>query len=94
MQWHEVVLKQIHQETFNYERKKLHCHKNGSGKHLPPPKVKRRYEESSASDALTPKKRGKMRTCLWACPLTPTPQPHLPSPCLCKINIRRSSKMA
>ena len=31
MQWHEVVLKQIHQETFNYERKKLHCHKKSVG---------------------------------------------------------------
>ena len=35
-----------------------------------------------------------MRTCLWACPLTPTPQPHHPSPCLCKINMRGSSKVA
>ena len=35
-----------------------------------------------------------MRTCLWACPLTPTPQPHHPSPCLCNINMRGSSKVA
>ena len=65
-------------------------HAGGSTEHLPRPKVKRRAKESSLGDALTPKKRktgfaGKMRTCLWACPLTPTPQPHLPSPCLCKI---------
>ena len=56
-------------------------------------------EESSPSDVLTPKKKktrlaGKMRTYLWACPLTPTPQPHLPSPCFCKIKICGSSKMA
>ena len=31
---------------------------------------------------------------LWACPLTPNPQPHLPSICLCKIKMRGSSKMA
>ena len=46
-------------------------------------------EESSPSDAFTPKKRktrlaGKMRTYLWACPLTPTPQPHLPFPTFVK----------
>ena len=74
-------------------------HAGGSTKHLPRPKVKRRDEESSPCDALTPKKRksgfaGKMRTYLWACPLTPTPQPHLPSPCLCKIKMCGSSKMA
>ena len=60
-------------------------HAGSSTKHLRPPKVKRRDEESSLSDALTPKKRktrlaGKMRTYLWACPLTATPQPHLPFP--------------
>ena len=58
----------------------------GSTKHLRPLKVKRRDEESSPSDALTPKKRktrlaGKMRTHLWVWPLIPTtahtPQPHL-----------------
>ena len=27
-------------------------------------------------------------------PLTPTPKPHHPSPCLCKINMRGSSKVA
>ena len=74
-------------------------HAGGSTKHLRPPKVKRRDEESSPSDALTPKKRktrlaGKMRTYLWACPLTPTPQPHLPSPYFCKIKVRGSRKMA
>ena len=61
-------------------------HAGGSTKHLRPPKVKRRDEESSPSDALTPKKRktrlaGKMRTHLWVWPLIPTtthtPQPHL-----------------
>ena len=56
--------------------------------------VKGRYEESSPSDASIPKERGKIRTCLWACPLTPTPRPHHPSPCLCKINMRGSSKVA
>ena len=74
-------------------------HAGGSTKHLRWPKVKRRDEESSPSDALTPKKRktrlaGKMRTNLWACPITPTPQAHLPAPCLCKIKMRESSKMA
>ena len=58
----------------------------GSIKHVRPPKVKRRDEESSPSDALTPKKRktrlaGKMRTHLWVWPLilttAHTPQPHL-----------------
>ena len=53
-------------------------HAGGSTKHLRPPKVKRLDEESSPSDALTPKIRktrlaGKMRTYLWACPLTPRP---------------------
>ena len=61
-------------------------HAGSSTKHLRPPKVKRRDEESSPSDALTPKKRktrlaGKMRTHLWVWPLIPTtthtPQPHL-----------------
>ena len=56
-------------------------------------------EESSPSDVLTPKKKktrlaGKMRTYLWACPLTPTPQPHLPSLCFCEIKVRGSRKMA
>ena len=60
-------------------------HAGGSTKHLPRPKVKRRDEESSLNDASTPKKRGKMRTYLWACPSIPTPQPHHPSPCLYKI---------
>ena len=45
-------------------------HAGGSTKHLRPPKVERRNEESSPSDALTPKKRktrlaGKMRTYLY-----------------------------
>ena len=61
-------------------------HAGGSPKHLRPPKVKRCDEESSPSDALTPKKRktrlaGKMRTHLWVWPFIPTtthtPQPHL-----------------
>ena len=56
--------------------------------------MKRRNKESSPSDALTPKKRDKIRTCLCACPLTPTPQPHLSAPCLCKIKMCRSIKMA
>ena len=52
-------------------------HAGGSTKHLRPPKVKRRDEESSPSDALTPKERktrsaGKMRTHLWVWSLIPT----------------------
>ena len=31
MRWHEVILKQAHQETFYYERKKLYCHKKSVG---------------------------------------------------------------
>ena len=74
-------------------------HVGGSIKHLRRLKVKRRDEESSPSDALTPKKRktrlaGKMRTHLWARPLTANSQPHLPFPCFCKIKMRGSSKMA
>ena len=74
-------------------------HAGGSTKHLRRLKVKRRDEESSPSDTLTPKKRktrlaGKMRTYLRACPLTATSQPHLPFPCFCKIEMRGSSKMA
>ena len=34
-----------------------------------------------------------MRTSM-SMPVSPHPQPHLPSPCLCKIKIRGSSKMA
>ena len=73
-------------------------HVGGSTKHLRRLKVKRRDEESSPSDALTPKKRktrlaGKMRTYLWARPLTANSQPHLPFPCFCKIKVRGSSKM-
>ena len=53
-------------------------HAGGSTEHFPRPKVKLLKEESSPSDASTPKKRktgfaGKMRTYIWACPLTPTP---------------------
>ena len=60
-------------------------HAGGCSKHLPRPEVKRRKEESSPKDALTRKKgethfAGKIRIYLWACPLTPTPQPHLSSP--------------
>ena len=74
-------------------------HAGGSTKHLPRSEVKRRKEESSLSDVLTPKKgktrfAGNMRTYLWVCLSTPSPHPHLPSPCLCKIKIRGSSKMA
>ena len=70
-------------------------HAGGSTKHFRWPKMKRRDEESSPSDVLTPKERktrlaGKMRTYLWACPLTPIPQPHLPSPCFCEIKVRGS----
>ena len=82
MQWRELALKQINQEMFDEERKKLPCynesvgsnillwsnyflficyHAGRSTKHLRRPKVKRRDEESSLSDPLTPKK-GK--TCL------------------------------
>ena len=77
------------------------CHLGDSSKHLRQPKVKHHDEESSPNDALAPKKgktrvAGKLRRYLWACPLTPTPhpQPHLPSPCLCKIKMHGSSKMA
>ena len=74
-------------------------HVGGSIKHLRRLKVKRRDEESSPSNALTPKKRktrlaGKMRTHLWARPSTANSQPHLPFPCFCKIKMRGSSKMA
>ena len=74
-------------------------HPGGSTKHLRPPKVEGRNENSSPRDVLTPKKKktrlaGKMRIYLWACPLTPTPQPHLPFPRFCKIKVRGSSKMA
>ena len=60
-------------------------HAGSSAKHLRPPKVEGRNEESSPNDVLTPKEKktrlaGKMRTYLWACPLTPTPQLHLPFP--------------
>ena len=56
----------------------------GSTKHLRRSKAERRGEESSPSEALTPKRRksrlaGKMRTYLWACPLNPTPHPPTPS---------------
>ena len=78
-------------------------HAGSSTKHLRPPKVKRRDEESSPSDALTPKKRktrlaGKMRTHLWVWLSIPTstqtPQPHLPLPWFCKVKMCGSSKMA
>ena len=74
-------------------------HAGGSTKHLPRSEVKRRKEESSLSDVLTPKKgktrfESNMRTYLWVCPLTPSHQPHLPSSCLCKIKIHGSRKMA
>ena len=74
-------------------------HAGSSTKHLRPPKVEGRNEESSPSDVLTPKKKktrlsGKMRIYLWACPLTATPQPHLPSPFFCEIKMRGSRKMA
>ena len=55
------------------------CYHAGSNTHhFPRPKVKHRKEESSQSDALTPKKRktlfaGKMKTYLWACSLASTP---------------------
>ena len=65
-------------------------HADGSTKHLHWLKVKRRSEESSPSDALTPKERktgfaGKMRRYLWACPLTPTPTPHPPTLSFCAL---------
>ena len=55
-------------------------HAGGSTKHLPRPEVKRRDEESSPKDALTPKEgktrfAGKMRTYLLVCPVTPPPTP-------------------
>ena len=76
-------------------------HAGGSTKHLPRPEVERHKEESSPMD-LTPKKgktrfAGKIRTYLWACLVTPThppPPTNLSLPCLCKINIHGSSKMA
>ena len=72
-------------------------HAGGSTKHLLRPKVKRRYEGSSPSDDSTPKRgktgfAGKMRTYLWASPLTPIPQPHFPAPCLCEIKMRDPTK--
>ena len=75
------------------------CHLGDSTKHLRRPKVKRHDKESSRNDALTPKEGktrvvGKVRRYQWACPLNPHPPPHLPSPCLCKINMRGSSKVA
>ena len=74
-------------------------HAGSSTKHLRSSKAEGRNEESSPSDVLTTKKKttrlaGKMGTYLWACPLTPTPQPHLPSPCFCEIKVRGSKKMA
>ena len=76
-------------------------HAGGSTIHFRRSKVKRCDEESSPSDALTPKKRktrlaGKMRTYLWVCQLTPHPhpQPHFSFPCFCKRKVRGSSKMA
>ena len=55
-------------------------HAGGSTKHLRRIEVKHRNENSSQSDASTPGEgrsgfAGKMRTCLWAYPLTPTPTP-------------------
>ena len=55
-------------------------HAGGSTKHFRWPKVKRRDEESSLSDALTPKIKetrlaGKMRTYLWVCLSTSYPHP-------------------
>ena len=75
-------------------------HAGGSTKHFRWPKVKRRDEESSLSDASTPKMRetrlaGKMRTYLWVC--LSTPYPHPPSscsPCFCEKKVRGSRKMA
>ena len=61
-------------------------HAGGSTKHLPRPEVKRRKEESSPNDALTPKK-GK--TCL-----ADKVRVYLPAPCLCKIKMCGSRKMA
>ena len=95
-------------DRFIRKGKKLHCynyliyicyHAGGSPKHFRRSKVKRCDEESSPGNALTPKKRktrlaGKMRTYLWACPLTANPQPHLPFPWFCKIKMCLSSKMA
>ena len=79
---------------------KICYHAGGSTEHLPRPKMKRRNEESPPSDTSTPKKRkprlaGEIMTYLLTCPLTLTPpQPHLLSPCLCKIKMLWSSKMA
>ena len=55
-------------------------HAGRSTKHLRRPKVKRRDEESSPSDALTPKKRrtrlaGNIRTYLWVCRQLPPLNP-------------------
>ena len=79
---------------------KICYHAGGSTEHLPRPKMKRRNEESPPSDTSTPKKRkprlaGEIMTYLLTCPLTLTlPQPHLLSPCLCKIKMLGSSKIA
>ena len=75
-------------------------HAGGSTKHFRWPKVKRRDEESSLSDALTPKIKetrlaGKMRTYLWVCLSTPYPHPLTSSsPCFCEKKVPGSRKMA
>ena len=61
-------------------------HAGGSTQHLPRPELKRRDEESSPNDALTPKK-GKTF-------LADKVRAYLPAPCLCKIKMCGSSKMA
>ena len=55
-------------------------HAGGSTKHVCRPKAERRNEESSPSDALTPKKKktrlaGKMRNISMDVPVNPPPTP-------------------
>ena len=74
-------------------------HAGGSTKHSRWPKVKHRDEESSPSDALTPKKRktrlpGKRRRILWVCRQLPPLNPIVLPKAFVKIKMRGSSKMA
>ena len=76
---------------------KICYHAGGSTKYLRRSEVKRRNEDSSQSDASTPKKgrsgfAGKMRTYLWAYPLTPTPNPIFLPPAFVKYKCADPAK--